>query len=144
MKEQQNYKIAVSDFTAFLYQKGYRGKYTLHDPVTGHPRVTGTLSTCLDKFLSCYRLDNGKCKKFELRTQAPYNARISCSFKIELDEVKGFLVRELTIEDKVTLDQRYYMLGNNRQIPGANSIEGLFPKPKPWDDAARGKFRPKR
>jgi len=144
MDETKNHKALALELIHLLYQKGYRRTFTLVHPGTNHPDISGTLNDCLDKFLVGYRLDDKRWDKLQLSTLAPYNDHLTCTLQLQFDEAKGFLIRELTIEDKVSREQRYYRLSNNQQVPGAGSIEGLFPKPKPWDDIAKGKFRLKR
>lgn len=143
MKNQdENSKTLMSDFTTLMYQKGYRANYILTHPGTNHPGMTGMLSRCLDKFLTGYNLTEKTKDRFILETHPPANDAFSCSFHISYDEVKGFLIREMHIQDKNTQKKHTYNISSNQQIPGSNAIQGLFPKPKPWDHILKGKFRP--
>jgi hypothetical protein len=48
----------------------------------------------------------------------------------------------MTIKDKASNEKKFFRLDNNQQIAGARAVEGLFPKPKPWDHIIKGKLRP--
>lgn len=142
MKENKNNSVLVSDFTHLMYRKGYRGKYSLLHPGTGHPGMMGTLSTCLEKFLIGYGLTDKTKDRFQLDTYADNTNNISCTFKIQFDEVKGFLIKEVGIRNVLSGENRLYRITNNNQIPGSVAVQGLFPKPKPWVHRLKGKFRP--
>lgn len=139
-----NNKELASDFVTLMYQKGYRGNYTLEHPGTGHPGMTGILKACLDKFVTGYKLTGNIPAKCRLSTSPPYNDTITCNFQIQFDEVRGFLINEMHIRDARSQLNITYKIAFNQQIPGANAIEGLFPKPKPWDNILKGKFKPRR
>lgn len=142
--QKKNNQQLVSDFVTFMYQKGYRRNYTLDHPGTGHPGMTGILRTCLEQFLMGYKLTNKIPAQCNLVTSPPYNDAITCSFKLQFDEVKGFLINEMNIQDTHSQHSYTYKIRANQQIPGSNAIEGLFPKPKPWDDILKGKVKPRR
>lgn len=137
----KNYDTAVSDFTTFMYQRGYRGKYTLLHPGTNHPGMSGSLSACLEKFLTGYDLTEQTRDTFRLETYADQAYRLRCTFKLQYDQVKGFLIRKIDITNTLTEQNRTYNLSVNHQVPGSVAIQGLFPKPKPWDHIRKGKFR---
>lgn len=141
MDENNNHKDPVADFATFMYSKGYRGKYTLLHPGAGRPLVTGSLRSCLEKFLAGYELTERTKEKFELTTYADQGHTISCRFRLRFDEMKGFIIKEADIKQKSSEEKRYYRIDNNYQLPGAVAVQGLFPKPKPWDNYLKGKFR---
>lgn len=142
MKEkQQSDGTVVSDLTTFLYQKGYRGKFGLSHR-SGRVYTTGSLRNCLEIFLGDYNQGGRTDPHFQLETDADGTGKIKCTFQMQLDEVKGFLIKEVGIADKVSKEARHYHLQNNQQVPGSVAVQGLFPKPKPWDHLRKGKFRP--
>ena len=141
MEEDKRNNILVSDFAQLMYSKGYRGKYTLLHPGTGHPGMMGTLTDCLEKFLTGYRLTEQTKDKLQLDTYADNSLSINCSFKIQFDEVKGFLIREVNVRNVPSEANRLYKITHNQQIPGSVAVQGLFPKPKPWEKHIKGKFR---
>jgi hypothetical protein len=141
MGQKQNNSTMVSDFTTFLYQKGYRGKFGLSHKA-GRTYTTGSLRNCLEIFLSDYEQGGRTEPHFQLETDADATGKLKCTFRLQLDEIKGFLIREMDITDKVSKDRRHYQLVNNQQVPGSQAAQGLFPKPKPWDKLLKGKLRP--
>lgn len=142
MNESKKYETMVSDFTALLYQKGYRGHFTLSNRGLRGLGKKETLSTCLNAFVKDHLASGGKGPQLVLETYARYKHagdNILCQFDLSLDDVKGFTVREMRIKNATTGDQRVYRMLPKVQIPGAVAVEGLFPKPKPWDDLMKGK-----
>ena len=139
MEEKENERIAVSDLTSMLLREGYRNKFSVSSTGSSGPLITDKLSKCLEHFLQGGRADN--TAEFELRTCPPYSDHLECLFQLKFDQLKGFLIKELTIKDRVSQESRYYRITNNQQVPGAMSVQGLFPKPKPWDDHLKGRFR---
>jgi len=131
----------VNDFASLMYQKGYRGQFNLRHPSSGRPVESGALSYLLHQFLKEFNSKPNASPVLELDTFAPYSTTISCLFRIEYDAVMGFRARELTLNHKKTKENRHYQFVNNHQVPGALSLEELFPQPKPWDRGLRGKFR---
>lgn len=143
MKEkQQSDGTAVSDFTTFLYQKGYRGVFRLSQPTTGRIQTSGSLRNCLNIFFSDYNHGGRTDPHFQLRAYADNAEKLECALTMEFDNVKGFLIREVEVTNKATNDRKHYRLVNNQQVPGSVAVQGLFPKPKPWDHLRKGKFRP--
>lgn len=142
MDSEEQKRIAVSDFTTLLYQKGYRGRFSVELPATNNTFFAGRLSDCLSDALKQYNATTGMGSVLKLKTTAPYADHLECSFSVRFDEVKGFLVNGAAFRDTKTGKSHAYRISNNQQLPGANSIEGLFPKPKPWDKHLKGKFRP--
>lgn len=108
---------------------------------------TGPLSECLKMYLNLY-LKSGKTKdRFQLETQPIYRDaqdHVTCRFKMELDDNTGFKIREMKVQDGLSGQGRIYRIANKHQIPGAASLAGLFPRPKPWEEFWKGKrrFRP--
>jgi hypothetical protein len=143
MKEKESYQKQVQDFTSLMYQKGYRGRFHLVRTGTGRPQTMGSLRSVLEIQLSDYFNTAGKSALFELKTYADLAEKIECRFKILLSETKGLQVQQLEVLDTRS-DQRklYGRLDHNNQIPGSVAVQSLFPKPKPWDDYLKGKFRP--
>ncbi len=139
---QEKYSTAISDFTTTLYHKGYRGKFTMDHPGSSTPRTLGSLRHCLEKFLMGYENTAATKPAFKLETYADNGHLKRCIFNIELDTVKGFLVRDMLVKEVVTNMQKYYEFVNNHQIPGSAAVQALFPKPKPWDHIIKGRFRP--
>lgn len=129
MKEKQTQETAVSDFASDLFRKGYRADFKVTHTHDARLIASGRLAHCLTSFLMNGILD----ADFRLETHAPYEKAVTCQFKMAYDPVKGFLVRQMIIRDAVSKNEHQYNLVNNQQIPGANSLQGLFPKPKPWE-----------
>lgn len=136
MKEESQ-KTAIDDFTAMLYRKGYRGKFTVGGKEVRTRTEPQNLSRCLELLLK----EKSTGKPFELNTYAPYSDELSCHFTVGFDAVKGFLIKEMTIRDSQSDEIRQYRIAANHQIPGAMSIQGLFPRPKPWERHLKGKFK---
>jgi len=139
--DRKQQETMIGDFSAMLYQKGYRGRYEMDSIDGAKIFMAGKLSECLEQIISLYNRSDLAEQKFLLKTRPPYNDKIGCSFKTELDMVKGFLVREMDIHDSVSRQSRHYRIDHHRTIPGSNAIEGLFPKPKPWEHILKGKLR---
>jgi hypothetical protein len=142
MNRKKREEIAVSDFTTFLYQKGYRGRFSVEIPAIGKTLFAGKLSDCLRDVLLQYYGTSHNGSTIELKTTAPYTDNLECTFSLRLDEVRGFLITGAAYRDTETGRTHAYRLSTNHQLPGANSIAGLFPKPKPWDKHRKGNFRP--
>lgn len=145
MEINKKLKDDVSDFVTFMYQKGYRGRFMLDRKVPTRMLMKEELSQCLEQFMEKYVHGEKKNNLLQLETFASYNHdfdNILCQFKVQYDEVKGFLVKELVIYNAKAHEKKIYPLAQNHQVPGSQAVIGLFPKPKPWDDMRRGKFRP--
>ena len=141
MDEKEKNTIAVSDFSSFLLRKGYRDRFTINHSELTVPLKRGDLSECLESILQKVNGNKTDGLKCELRTHPPYNDNLECVLKVDFDQVKGFLIREMKITDSISKESRNYRITSNQQIPGAMSGSGLFPKPKPWDDHLKGRFR---
>lgn len=142
MEEKNKHETAISDFIALLYRKGYRGKFSLEISNAWGTHFAGTLSDCLQAFLSIFIKSKGVEDHFVLETNPFYkNARdnILCRFKLSLNADRGIIINEMQIINARTNDKRVYRMLPNAQIPGAVAVQGLFPKPKPWDDFLKGK-----
>ncbi len=137
----ENQKTMVSDFTTFLYQKGYRGKFRLRQLNAGRVQTTGSLRNCLEVLFGDYQQGGKTDPAFQLSTYADGANKIECTFQMKVDEVKGFLIKELLIADSISNSNKHYRFVNNQQVPGSVAVQGLFPKPKPWDNHLKGKFR---
>jgi hypothetical protein len=141
MESNEQYERAIQDFAAVLYSKGYRGRYSLSKAGESRNLMQGLLSACLKQMIEAH--SEGKdALGFDLKTQPSYDANLQCSFRLEFDQTKGFLVTAMDINDSVSQQNRHYEIRHNHVIPGANAITGLFPKKKPWDDFLKGRFRP--
>jgi hypothetical protein len=141
MEQKKDLKDMVTEFATFLYQKGYRGKFGLSHNA-GRIYTTGSLRNCLEIFLSDFEQGGRTDPHFELSTYADAAQKLDCTFRLQLDEGKGFLIREMNITDKVSRETKKYRLANNQQMHGSQSLQGMFPRPKPWDRFRKGKFRP--
>lgn len=142
MEQEENYRRSAFDFISFMYQKGFRGKYKLLQPGTNHPGITADLSACLNIFLTGYDLSEKASDRLQLDTYADQGSRLNCTFQVRFDEVKGFQIEQMMIKNTQSNETRQYHIANNHQIPGSVAVQGLFPKPKPWDNIIKGKFRP--
>ncbi|MBB1642771.1 hypothetical protein [Sphingobacterium sp. UME9] len=130
---------AVTDFATQLRQYGYRNSFKISLP--GKNDYLGNLNDCLNRYLAA----NTKVESypmFELRTKAPYNTAIQCRFKIEFGMHEGFNIKTVWIKNLKTDVEHEFRLRSNREMPGAQTLEGMFPKPKPWDFLKKGKRRP--
>ncbi|MEE1946405.1 hypothetical protein VRU48_14875 [Pedobacter sp. KR3-3] len=140
MKEQL-YKRAIDDFSTMMYQKGYRGRFSLDK---GDRINFGTLAECLETYVRTL-LSEGIPAPLKLETYAAYKHagdHILCTLHGNLDTVKGFIMEQMDVIHQPSGKGQSFRLVNNRQIPGINAVLGLFPKPKPWDHLIKGKFRP--
>jgi hypothetical protein len=145
MEFEKKLKDDASDFVTFMYQKGYRGKFMMDKKVPTSPFMRDNLSHCLDKFLQKYVASEKKDNLLQLETYAWYVSELDnvhCQFKVQYDEVKGFLIKEVAIQDAKSKEKKVYPSMDNHQVPGSQAAIGLFPKPKPWDYLRKGKFRP--
>ena len=142
MERMPGQKKMVEDLTAFLYHKGYRGKFRLSQPEAGRIQTTASLRNCLEIFLADFQQGGRSDPHFELKTYANGAQNLECTFLMLWDDAKGFLIREMDISDRVSGESRKYRLQDNRQMLGSQSLHGLFPRPKPWDRFRKGKFRP--
>lgn len=140
MKRDPKWETIITDFTALMYAKGYRGKFVLRQP-HGPVEFGRNLGECLDKY-SSYR-DLKAAKEIPLELETDVENRINCLFRVKLDDVSGLLIKELTVKHTKTQQTRPYRgFISNRQVPGAALLNSLFPKPKPWGRWWRGRFRP--
>lgn len=129
----------AEDFTTFLYQKGYRGQFALLDE-RGHRQMVGNLSECLRDFIKRYESNEHASNKLTLQTTV---TPVKCTFQAAYNQVTGFLIRHFTAKEENTAKEKSYPIQWNNQVPGAQAIHGLFPKPKPWEQFMKGKrFRP--
>lgn len=137
----QTFNAAINDFTALMYQKGYRARFMLAgDQMQFH----GSLSECLETFLQSWTA-KGRSTVLKLETYAAYrhaSDHINCVLQGKYDPEKGFQIEQMDIVQRPSGKSQTYRLINNRQIPGIMAVQGLFPKPKPWDHILKGKFRP--
>lgn len=138
MEENSNREEAMSVIRRIIHQKGYRVKFAIGSRVQP---VTADLDSCLRAFFDAY--DNGKYRdgKFELETNLPYEPRISCRFYMRYDREKGFRITRFFVSNQKMHKHRTFDLHNNNQLPGSQMVYTLFPKPKPWDDIMKGRFR---
>lgn len=140
MKEQA-YKTAINDFKSLMYQKGYRGRFSLD---RGHMMDFGALTDCLETFVRTLTAEAIQAP-LKLETYAAYkhaSDHIQCTLYGKLDTVKGFVIEQMDVVQRPSGKGQSYRFTNNQQIPGINAVIGLFPKPKPWDHLLKGKFRP--
>lgn len=137
-------KNDASDFVTFMYQKGYRGRFMMDRKEWDRIIMNDQLSDCLEQFMEKYITGEKKDNLLVLETFPPYNDvhnSVLCRFKVQYDAVKGFLVKEAVIYNERTNDKKTFRLINNHQVPGSQAVLAMYPKPKPWDDMRRGKFR---
>lgn len=133
----------LTDFNAVILLKGYRGKFRIIDKGP-QPGQAQSLSRCLRHFLESYVAEEQKKSAFELETYAEYSHaddHIKCNFKVRLDPDKGFKVSEIIVSHQPSGGRKHYRLNSNHQTPGVFVVQGLFPKPKPWDNHLKGKFK---
>lgn len=140
MEQQQRQQVMISDFTNLLYSKGYRGQYCLNDQREPRPQAIYPLSRCLQEFMDIFQKNKGHASSLRLATYAdPSSKNFLCAFYLHIDEVMGFKVKKMQITNLQTSHQQLYRMLPIMQIPGAASVEALFPNPRPWDDLIRGK-----
>lgn len=138
MNEEQ--KLHTDRLVSLLYQKGYRGPFTIRVFQSGRPMHSGDLRRLLAYF---FQSKNEHISQAELTTHAPYAPHIQCRMQVAYSGKEGFVIKELLVTNKQSRESRHLQFGHNQQLPGSMSIEGLFPKPKPWDNLLKGKgFRP--
>lgn len=130
---------AVIDMAYMLRQFGYRNNFKIKLP--GKNDYLGNLNDCLNRYLAANTgVEN--YPMFELRTKAPYNPAIRYRFKMEFDRQEGFKIQTMWVKDLKSNIEHAFRLRSNRELLGAQALEGLFPKPKIWDFLKKGKFRP--
>lgn len=140
MEQQQ--QMAIAGLEQALERKGYRKKFYLaiNDPA-GTQR-SGTLKECLAAFIDAYQVSGKNADSFRLYTYPYFKSDedyITAKFQLRLDETKGFVIRSLEIDDKVSGQHRTYKLNSNTQIPPAGTLKALFPRrTKPWEFWKRG------
>jgi len=127
----------MESITHLLYQKGYRQHFTIRVPGSGRPVRSGNISSCLQYFFESK--DTGP-SRIELATTAPYAFHIKCRFYLGYEDKDGFSITRLFVENIRARDNREFQFRHNQEIPGAMSLEGLFPKPKPWEQIWKGKW----
>ncbi|WP_433863900.1 hypothetical protein [Sphingobacterium thalpophilum] len=134
---------AVMEMANLFRQYGYRNSFTITMPKSGQPKFTGKLNDCLNRFLAAtIKRELSSSQGFELETWAPYSRNILCRFHMDFDKQEGFKVHKMEVINlKVKLTHEF-RLRSNREMPGAQTLEGMFPKPKPWDFLKKGKLRP--
>lgn len=130
----------ITDFTAMMYAKGYRGPVTLQLDGGHRPLPCRHLGDCLDHFFTQQKLGYFKEGRFTFVTEV---SDIFCDFQVALEPVMGFEVKSLKVTSKKGHPPlRYHGFYSHRQIPGAAQLPGLFPKDKPWLNFKRGRYRP--
>jgi hypothetical protein len=132
-------KQSLHELKMLLFQKGYRKRFSLVIGEDNRNRYHGELGKCLDVLGRALSGNPTKGTMVSLETTAPFNDRITCSFTITIDE-SGLGIKELMVQNLRSKESRQFTYRNNKEIPGSQSLEGLFPKPKPWDRLLRGKL----
>lgn len=130
----------INEFTRLMYQKGYRGRFFLDLSRQIDICIKDELNVCLKEIIKTTANDAYKKDHYQLDALTKDN--IQCSFRLTFDEKEGFLVREMTMENKHTLDKKSFHLINNQLMMGSQGVSALFPKPKPWQHIVKNKFRP--
>lgn len=125
---------AIKKLAGLFYEKGYRQDFTLHYPGADRVILRDSLSGCLAAML---KLHPEKATLMDLQTHAPYRSDILCRFRLLSHQKEGFSVRELLLSCKT--GQRTFRFRHNREIPGAMTLEGFFPKERHWKKPGRGK-----
>lgn len=130
---------AVIDFAARMRQYGYRNSFRIS--LTGKQEYLGNLNDCLNRYLAA-NTNVDSYPMFELRTKAPYNPAIQCRFEIDFGLHEGFNIKTMWVKNLKSNVEHEFPLRSMRELPGAQTLESMFPKPKPWDFLRKGKFRP--
>lgn len=131
-------KDAIEKIAILLYQKGYRGKFSYGERGLS---MVSDVKACFHRFLERYDRGEYPGGMFEMEMIAPYDPALTCHFRLNYDEEAGFRIERFTVCNLKTNDSKWYPLQNNNQLPGSQTIYSLFPKPKPWDNIRKGKFR---
>jgi len=134
IKEQQH----LDELRSLLFQKGYRRPFMISVPGRALSRFKGTLDSCLNFYLDYAETNQLKAGRLEMETMAPYNDKIAASFKINFDPQEGFQIRQMVISKHGVSNHLNYDIRHNREIPGSMTLEGLFPKQKPWERHLKG------
>lgn len=134
---QQQLEDSINSITRLFYQRGYRQHFTLSAPGSGRPMQSGDLTRCLRYFFQSKGTAPGSI--LELQTHAPYRSDIICRFVLNYDAKIGFKVKEMHVSERNTQAKHHFHFSNNNQLPGALSVEGFFPKLKPWQKHLRGR-----
>jgi hypothetical protein len=134
--------IFVSDFTSFLYRKGYRGRYNLIGEHGANLCSNAPLDQCLTQIVSSSQ-QAPLNTWYTLHTYAdPLEKVVSCEFKVSLDDTDGFLVQSILVSIPSKHIYRPYRVHYNNQVPGAMQACSIKPKERPWDRFLKGRFRP--
>lgn len=128
----------VGRLVMLLNQKGYRGKFSFGR--RSLPMATD-IRGCLDYFFGKYDKGEYPQREFDLEMVAPYDNQIICRFHLRYDEKIGFGIETFTVCNFKRNESKLFRLRTNNELPGSQTIYTLFPKPKPWDNIMKGKFR---
>ncbi|TYR37412.1 hypothetical protein FXV77_05245 [Sphingobacterium phlebotomi] len=138
MEQRIKREEAIKKLRALFRQKGYSSNFSIgsHNSV-----LLADLDKCLKTFLQGYDAGKYQDGSFELKTGMPYDSKIYCHFYLKFDEQQGFKIEKMQVSSTRTHKMQTYEIHNNSEILGSQAVYSLFPKPKPWEDIMKGKFR---
>ncbi|MBK1439800.1 hypothetical protein JHJ32_07385 [Parapedobacter sp. ISTM3] len=142
MENRETEEAAIRKLVSLMHGKGYRGRFSIDFSGRRGQKYHGNLRQCLAQFFAAGNGQDESPAKIELETTAPYNHRIICKMGMDYSEESGFSIREMEIHHVRTKERKHFRLRSDRDLPGAMTLESMFPKPKPWDWMLKGKFRP--
>lgn len=133
----------LDSFQFLLRQKGYRW-FRVTAPKSLYTNSGESLQNYLKHVLLSHLEFDAKQSQFKIETYLEFihaDNCIHCEINLELDNVKGFKIKEYTITQKPSGETKRFRLDHNNQIPGVNAVLSMFPKPKPWENILKGKFK---
>lgn len=142
MDDRETQEAAIRKLVSLMYSKGYRSRCSMAIAKGGRPIYHGDLRQCLAHFFKVRSGREARLAALELETHAPSNHRITCRMTMAYAEDTGFSIRGVDVRHARTRERKHFSLRSNHELPGAMTLESMFPKPKPWDWMLKGKFRP--
>lgn len=135
------YQEQIDKLSDILSSRGYKTPFTANPPPPHRP-VSGKLEVVLKEVVAMLQSPAHPFTEFDLKTFIQYrniNENLKSTFKLRLDEKRGFLIYEQHIShnSQVPTVLRYR---TNIEVLGALAIQTRFPKPvRPWENLLKGR-----
>lgn len=133
----------IDDLAHLFYYKGYRKNFELEaEDIVGQP-LKGQLIDVLTTYIGGKVIDPSKVYKFQINTYAEYLSSKDykqCYCRAEYCVRDGFTLRQMDLISRNPSEQRVFRLRSNHELLPVQSAIGYFPRPKPWNDAMKGRF----
>lgn len=135
----------IDGFVNFMERKGYRDRFRLQDGLYSDKlNPLRSLEDCLSTWLDADFKEGGLQRPLYLSYQfysSPHRENIDCRFELKYSQGTGVMVSRIRLELGYKVDEILMKLGRNNDIPGFQTVAGLFKQKKPWEDHMRGRFR---